>query len=1081
MSALRAGQFVKSAENDLGIGKVVDIDEGWVSVEYFDSPSSDDRPQRRLPEEVVEPVELHQETRVYFRHPATGDWFVGRVLIKTGQEYRVQFPNRKVGELPESALYVRWDRPIEDPTGHLAQQVNETPYFYAGRAPFRASLVEQRAACAGMTGLFSSVIELEEHQIEVVRRVLEDPIQRYLLADEVGLGKTIEAGAIMRQYALDRAQDFQILVVVPRYKCEQWEEELAQRFLFEQELGERVHVVPHDETEEVLALGMEAGMVVVDEAHRVARLAHEEDPQRRGIYESIKAVSHVSDKLLLLSPAPALHNEASYLAMLHLLDPLSYELDDVDGFRRTIEERQEVAELFLGLSDEGDDEELSSVVDELVEHFSGDARLEALGEELGQNLGGDDEESRKESIEAIRTHISETYRLHRRIIRTPYTEETSWLLPGRTQLGRRQYDAPHQEELEELIEAWRAEASACIDEGEDAQEQAALYRRLVEACCGLPETLAGQVKARLQALDEGEEPAFEGEADLLKKLENLASKAAEEADLIEGLINWLSNSDDDRKAVVFAGDEDAADLVYGELSQALDVPVVRHEVVRHLGEGEWKSFLSDSASSVLLCDERAEVGLNLQKSQARIVHLQLPVSPNRIEQRIRCLDRYGTGKPVESHVFLASGSKLMEALVGLHDEGWGVFERSIASLAQLVEEKQRRLWTEVFRGGLEVLQEETKKLGGDDGEVARQLRRVRAQNGLDALEASQKSDDEFYDRLWDMDFDADRLEEVAHEWIRNRLQFHRVDTAYEHERILRYEYRTERTAKHPTLLPIRELLGRFAFAVDPKVNGFFSFPMSFHRGTACSHEGVRLARVGESFITAMTDYIRWDDRGTSFAMWRHMPRAQLARDPDLYFCFDFIVEADVERAVEQLAGYEYATQEAVRLRADGLFPPLMETVWVDAEGRGVKGDAELEELLSLPYDSDGTKRFGRDYNLNPERWEHIAELFEAGEWAEICRKVRRKAEQVLVDSIDLKGRCDRYAERAVRRADESIERLRTRLAGGGAGAGGREAEQLELEKALISALEEGIRRPKIRLDAIGAIVLSTVDPFEGME
>lgn len=70
--------------------------------------------------------------------------------------------------------------------------------FAEARSGFVRAIIGQRAACQGMSALYSSVIELDSHQVEVVRRVLQDPAQRYLLADEVGLGKTIEAGILIR-------------------------------------------------------------------------------------------------------------------------------------------------------------------------------------------------------------------------------------------------------------------------------------------------------------------------------------------------------------------------------------------------------------------------------------------------------------------------------------------------------------------------------------------------------------------------------------------------------------------------------------------------------------------------------------------------------------------------------------------------------------------------------------------------------------------------------------------------------------------------------------------------------------------
>ena len=69
------------------------------------------------------------------------------------------------------------------------------------------------SAAQGLTALLSASIDLMPHQVAAVRRVLNDPIQRYLLADEVGLGKTIEAGLIIRQHLIDNPET-QVLVAL---------------------------------------------------------------------------------------------------------------------------------------------------------------------------------------------------------------------------------------------------------------------------------------------------------------------------------------------------------------------------------------------------------------------------------------------------------------------------------------------------------------------------------------------------------------------------------------------------------------------------------------------------------------------------------------------------------------------------------------------------------------------------------------------------------------------------------------------------------------------------------------------------
>src|SRR5262249_38634955 len=134
------------------------------------------------------------------------------------------------------------------------------------RHPFVRSLVHQRAASRGMTGLVSARLSFYPHQVEVVRRVLQDPVQRYLLADEVGLGKTIEAGAILRQFLLDQSAG-EALVLTPPLLMDQWEEELRSRFYLVP--GKRVRVRSCEDP----ADWPDCRFVLIDEAQHIAALA----------------------------------------------------------------------------------------------------------------------------------------------------------------------------------------------------------------------------------------------------------------------------------------------------------------------------------------------------------------------------------------------------------------------------------------------------------------------------------------------------------------------------------------------------------------------------------------------------------------------------------------------------------------------------------------------------------------------------------------------------------------------------------------------------------------------------------------
>jgi len=108
--------------------------------------------------------------------------------------------------VPEAQLRVRWDQPVTNPVDVLVAGANETAYFRDARLPMLQSLVAQRAASGGASALLSSAVEIFPHQVQAALTVLSDPVQRYLLADEVGLGKTIEAGFVIRQVLLDQPQ-----------------------------------------------------------------------------------------------------------------------------------------------------------------------------------------------------------------------------------------------------------------------------------------------------------------------------------------------------------------------------------------------------------------------------------------------------------------------------------------------------------------------------------------------------------------------------------------------------------------------------------------------------------------------------------------------------------------------------------------------------------------------------------------------------------------------------------------------------------------------------------------------------------
>jgi ATP-dependent helicase HepA len=100
-------------------------------------------------------------------------------------------------------------------------------------------------------------------------------VPRYLLADEVGLGKTIEAGVVIRQFVLDHPDAHRVLIVMPMALKAQWISELANRCTVGERFGHRIRFVALEELAEAPEKDLDAELVVVDDTPSRARLERE--------------------------------------------------------------------------------------------------------------------------------------------------------------------------------------------------------------------------------------------------------------------------------------------------------------------------------------------------------------------------------------------------------------------------------------------------------------------------------------------------------------------------------------------------------------------------------------------------------------------------------------------------------------------------------------------------------------------------------------------------------------------------------------------------------------------------------------
>jgi ATP-dependent helicase HepA len=237
-------------------------------------------------------------------------------------------------------------------------------------------------------GLAGARMDLIPHQLFIADEVANRLQPRVLLADQVGLGKTIEACLILHRLILTGRAE-RVLILVPEPLVHQWFVELLRRFqlsfsLYDEERCEAIEYGdpecnPFLDSQWVLAAvdflagnehraaqAREAGwdVLVVDEAHHL-----EWSPEGAGpAYEVVRALAETTESLLLLTATPQQLGPEGHFARLQLLDPSRYR--DLQQYREETLHYEEVADVVESLAAGADaDEELKNLV-------SGRPRLE---------------------------------------------------------------------------------------------------------------------------------------------------------------------------------------------------------------------------------------------------------------------------------------------------------------------------------------------------------------------------------------------------------------------------------------------------------------------------------------------------------------------------------------------------------------------------------------------------------------------------------------------------------------------------------------------------------------------------------
>ncbi len=331
-------RWISESENNLGLGIVSAVDNRAITIQF---PAAE--------EERIYAVAVAPLTRVQFQVGdvinASEGWQmeVSQVIENQGVILYLgkRLDTQEEVVLPEMGLdhKVSFSRPQDR---LFSAQIDRSDRFALRYHALKHQQAQFQSPLRGLRGVRAGLIP---HQLHIAKEVGQRLSPRVLLADEVGLGKTIEAGMILQQQLFaGRAE--RVLILVPETLQHQWLVEMLRRFnlkfsLFDEERcsdfdqadadGHDISENPFDTESMVIASidwlsakphraeqvkACQWDMLIVDEAHHLAW--SEEAPSVA--YQLVECLAKQIPSVLLLTATPEQLGQASHFARLALLD-----------------------------------------------------------------------------------------------------------------------------------------------------------------------------------------------------------------------------------------------------------------------------------------------------------------------------------------------------------------------------------------------------------------------------------------------------------------------------------------------------------------------------------------------------------------------------------------------------------------------------------------------------------------------------------------------------------------------------------------------------------------------------------------
>lgn len=656
-------------------------------------------------------------------------FFIGSIVMYKESSYKVlscqkckddyykyyiqNFDDKSVVKVSEAEVTAAFNNGQVDPCVQLKKCEFQNPAWYLGRAVVAKSMDILENSIYGFKELAGSKIYLMPHQVNTIMRCLQESPCRYMLADEVGMGKTIEAISVYKIYTMNQSNK-KALIVVPQALKEQWISELLLKFNIPNGMGKNNNSVTVKTLQELSEKDLFTvwDFVIVDEVHKYLFSQSE--------YEKLHKISRLAKNILLLSATPVQQKKEEYLDLLRLLLPQKYNSFSVEKFGKLIAKQSKIIQkTALILDDLGDFEEEINNLAESGENAHDSEECEELFEEMHEDLEeicdelNDDklnellQQIKYENddlgvyeIKVIISYICSNYQIESNIIRNRRkilepTDEDVQLMASRDLVELIYLTDNEVNPYEQLsyngFANWiiKGLESGILDVELDLKPLLsrffsspwAFYKQAKSS--NMDESILDNIKKWL----ESEQYNVDHIKDILDDPDKYADSYASRLVIV---INALYDDFYDQKIVLFTNYAETFDIYRKALTK-----VFSEEEVSFFGasmpaeeiELNAYRFQTQDECRIMLCDSTGGEGRNFQCADY-VVHIDLPWDASAIEQRIGRLDRLerDMSRPVVYSVVVHTKDTFEEALFSFFKDGLKIFNHSLSGMEIIMKE-----------------------------------------------------------------------------------------------------------------------------------------------------------------------------------------------------------------------------------------------------------------------------------------------------------------------------------------------------------------------------------------------------------